>query len=38
MKLTDYFPSLHPRLGSKQKISYPDVFFVNATKPIIMFV
>ncbi|MEH7457675.1 DUF3885 domain-containing protein [Bacillus sp. JJ1127] len=31
-------PSLHPRLGSKQEISYPDVFFVNATKDIIMFI
>lgn len=32
------FPTLYPRLGSKQEISYPDVFFVNATKDIIMFI
>ena len=32
------FPDLHPRLGRKKEISYPDVFFINVTKDIIMFI
>lgn len=32
------FPDLHPRLGRKIEISYPDVFFINVTKDIIMFI
>ncbi|KZD27372.1 hypothetical protein B4082_5318 [Bacillus cereus] len=31
------FPGLYPRLGRKKEISYPDVFLINATKDIIMF-
>ena len=30
-------PGLYPRLGRKKEISYPDVFLINATKDIIMF-
>ncbi|EJQ44579.1 hypothetical protein IEE_02769 [Bacillus cereus BAG5X1-1] len=32
------FPDLRPRLGRKKEISYPDVFFINVTKDIIMFI
>lgn len=32
------FPGLYPRFGSKKEISYPDVFLINATKDIIMFI
>jgi len=32
------FPDLCPRLGRKIEISYPDVFFINVTKDIIMFI
>ena len=32
------FPDLRPRLGRKKEISYPDVFFINITKDIIMFI
>ncbi len=30
-------PGLYPSLGRKKEISYPDVFLINATKDIIMF-
>lgn len=30
-------PGLYPRLGRKKEISYPDVFLINVTKDIIMF-
>ncbi|MED1510683.1 DUF3885 domain-containing protein [Bacillus proteolyticus] len=32
------FPDLRPHLGRKKEISYPDVFFINVTKDIIMFI
>ncbi|MFL0403118.1 DUF3885 domain-containing protein [Bacillus nitratireducens] len=32
------FPDLRPHLGRKIEISYPDVFFINVTKDIIMFI
>ncbi|HDR7795368.1 TPA: DUF3885 domain-containing protein [Bacillus luti] len=32
------FPNLYPRFGRKKEISYPDVFLINATKGIIMFI
>ncbi|KAB2451803.1 DUF3885 domain-containing protein [Bacillus sp. CH126_4D] len=32
------FPGLYPRFGSKKEISYPDVFLINVTKDIIMFI
>lgn len=32
------FPDLRPRLGRKKEISHPDVFFINVTKDIIMFI
>lgn len=32
------FPNLYPRLGGRADISYPDVFLINATKDIIMFI
>ncbi|KAA0750219.1 DUF3885 domain-containing protein [Bacillus sp. AY3-1] len=32
------FPGLYPRFGRKKEISYPDVFLINATKDIIMFI
>ncbi|AXK21732.1 TPA: DUF3885 domain-containing protein [Bacillus toyonensis] len=32
------FPNLYPRFGSKKKIFYPDVFLINATKDIVMFI
>lgn len=32
------FPGLNPRFGRKEEISYPDVFLINATKDIIMFI
>ncbi|MGG0290805.1 DUF3885 domain-containing protein [Bacillus pacificus] len=31
------FPGLYPRFGHKKEISYPDVFLINATKDIVMF-
>ncbi|GMR66388.1 DUF3885 domain-containing protein [Bacillus sp. MN7755] len=31
------FPGLYPRLGRKKEISYLDVFLINTTKDIIMF-
>ncbi|WP_242214708.1 DUF3885 domain-containing protein [Bacillus cereus group sp. BfR-BA-01383] len=32
------FPNLYPRFGRKKEVSYPDVFLINATKDIIMFI
>ncbi|WHY31541.1 DUF3885 domain-containing protein [Bacillus wiedmannii] len=32
------FPGLYPRFGRKKEISYPDVFLINVTKDIIMFI
>ncbi|MFF2880386.1 DUF3885 domain-containing protein [Bacillus thuringiensis] len=32
------FPDLYPRLGRKKEVSYPDVFLINATKDIVMFI
>lgn len=32
------FPDLYPRFGSKKEVSYPDVFLINATKDIVMFI
>jgi hypothetical protein len=32
------FSGIHPRFGRKKEISYPDVFLINATKDIIMFI
>ncbi|MES5938767.1 MULTISPECIES: DUF3885 domain-containing protein [unclassified Bacillus cereus group] len=32
------FLDLYPRFGRKKEISYPDVFLINATKDIIMFI
>ncbi len=32
------FPGLYPRFGRKKEISYPDVFLVNVSKDIIMFI
>ncbi|KLA26412.1 hypothetical protein B4077_2508 [Bacillus cereus] len=31
------FLGLFPRFGRKKEISYPDVFLINTTKDIIMF-
>ncbi|RWS45287.1 DUF3885 domain-containing protein [Bacillus mycoides] len=31
------FPNLYPRFGRKKEVSYPDVFLINATKDIVMF-
>ncbi|WP_141548398.1 DUF3885 domain-containing protein, partial [Bacillus thuringiensis] len=31
------FSVLYPRFGRKKEISYPDVFLINATKDIVMF-
>ncbi|WP_142346121.1 DUF3885 domain-containing protein [Bacillus cereus] len=31
------FPDLYPRFGRKKEISYPDVFLINVTKDIVMF-
>lgn len=32
------FPGLYPRVGRKKEIFYPDVFLINVTKDIIMFI
>ncbi|WP_106101795.1 DUF3885 domain-containing protein [Bacillus wiedmannii] len=32
------FPGLYPRFGRKKEIFYPDVFLINVTKDIIMFI
>ncbi|MBF7149178.1 DUF3885 domain-containing protein [Bacillus toyonensis] len=32
------FPDLYPRFGRKKEVSYPDVFLINATKDIVMFI
>ncbi|MED0973295.1 MULTISPECIES: DUF3885 domain-containing protein [Bacillus cereus group] len=32
------FPGLYPRFGRKKEISYPDVFLINKTKDIVMFI
>ncbi|HDR7320683.1 TPA: DUF3885 domain-containing protein [Bacillus toyonensis] len=32
------FPDLYPRFGRKKEVSYPDVFLINATKYIVMFI
>ncbi|SME50661.1 hypothetical protein BACERE00185_05511 [Bacillus mobilis] len=32
------FPGLYPRFGCKKEIFYPDVFLVNVSKDIIMFI
>ncbi|WP_141548314.1 DUF3885 domain-containing protein [Bacillus toyonensis] len=32
------FPNLYPRFGRKKEVSYPDVFLINATKDIVMFI
>ncbi|HDR7544199.1 TPA: DUF3885 domain-containing protein, partial [Bacillus thuringiensis] len=31
------FSALYPRFGRKKEISYPDVFLINVTKDIVMF-
>ncbi|MFE8000703.1 DUF3885 domain-containing protein, partial [Bacillus cereus] len=31
------FSALYPRFGRKKEISYPNVFLINATKDIVMF-
>ncbi|MDF9451871.1 DUF3885 domain-containing protein [Bacillus toyonensis] len=32
------FPDLYPRFGRKKEVSYPDVFLINSTKDIVMFI
>ncbi|MES5948103.1 DUF3885 domain-containing protein [Bacillus cereus group sp. MG6] len=32
------FPDLYPRFGRKKEFFYPDVFLINATKDIVMFI
>ncbi|MCU4769404.1 DUF3885 domain-containing protein [Bacillus toyonensis] len=32
------FPNLYPRFGRKKEFFYPDVFLINATKDIVMFI
>ncbi|WP_141499446.1 DUF3885 domain-containing protein [Bacillus toyonensis] len=32
------FPDLYPRFGRKKEVSYPDVFLINTSKDIVMFI